>query len=375
MEQEIINQEYEWKHRKDEFEEEQNKFNFKIENLKRDYLNGKSEVINMYCKLILEKSSYPFPFQKNILLEYQSSTKILIIDYQLPNFEDIPNLKGISYSHNRNEIIEKKITDREQNKLFDDIIYRITLRSIHEIVKSDNMDLIEAISFNGWVKAINRATGIQEENCILSIQVKKNEFTKINLSNVDPKICFKNLKGIGSSILSSLIPIQPILTVFHSDKRFVDSKVIEVKQSTNLALMNWEDFEHLIRELFEKEFNNDGSEVKVTQASRDGGVDAIAFDPDPIRGGKIVIQAKRYTNTVGVAAVRDLYGTVMNEGANKGILVTTSDFGPDSYQFAKGKPITLLNGGNLLMLLEKHGTLARINIKEAKRIMNDNSNY
>jgi restriction system protein len=55
------------------------------------------------------------------------------------------------------------------------------------------------------------------------------------------------------------------------------------------------------------------------RAGGDGGVDAVVFDPDPIRGGKIVIQAKRWTNTVGVAAVRDLYGTVMNEGANKGI--------------------------------------------------------
>lgn len=76
---------------------------------------------------------------------------------------------------------------------------------------------------------------------------------------------------------------------------------------------------YLIRELLEKEFISAGGEVKVTQASSDGGVDAIAFDPDPIRGGKIVIQAKRYTNVVGVAAVRDLYGTVMNEGATKGI--------------------------------------------------------
>ena len=90
--------------------------------------------------------------------------------------------------------------------------------------------------------------------------------------------------------------------------------------SVNLAAMDWEEFEHLIRELFEQEFAVGGGEVKVTQASRDGGVDAIAFDPDPIRGGKIVIQAKRYTNTVGVAAVRDLYGTLMNEGANRGIL-------------------------------------------------------
>ena len=132
--------------------------------------------------------------------------------------------------------------------------------------------------------------------------------------------------------------------------------------------MDWEDFEHLIREIFEAEFRTNGGEVKVTQASRDGGVDAIAFDPDPIRGGKIIIQAKRYTNTVGVSSVRDLFGTVMSEGATKGILVTTSDYGPDAHAFAKGKPLTLLNGANLLYLLEKHGHKARIDIQEAKSL-------
>ena len=139
--------------------------------------------------------------------------------------------------------------------------------------------------------------------------------------------------------------------------------------STDLAAIDWEDFEHLIRELFEKEFKTGGGEVKVTQSSRDGGVDAVAFDPDPIRGGKIVIQAKRYTNTVGVSAVRDLFGTVMNEGATKGILVTTANYGSDAYKFAKGKPLTLLNGSNLLHLLGKHGYHARIDLREAKKIL------
>jgi restriction system protein len=135
--------------------------------------------------------------------------------------------------------------------------------------------------------------------------------------------------------------------------------------------MDWEDFEHLIREVFEKEFSQGGGEVKITQASRDGGVDAIAFDPDPIRGGKIVIQAKRYTNTVDVSAVRDLYGTVVNEGATKGILVTTADYGPDAYAFAKGKPLSLLSGSHLLHLLDKHGHKATIDLKAAKQILAD----
>jgi restriction system protein len=154
------------------------------------------------------------------------------------------------------------------------------------------------------------------------------------------------------------------------DGRFVSAyEVANTLEGTfNLAAMDWEDLEHLIREIFEKEFSSSGGEVKVTQASRDGGVDAIAFDPDPIRGGKIVIQAKRYTNTVGVGAVRDLYGTVLNEGATKGVLVTTSDFGPDSYAFANGKPLVLLSAANLLHMLEKHGHRARIDLQEAKKL-------
>jgi restriction system protein len=155
------------------------------------------------------------------------------------------------------------------------------------------------------------------------------------------------------------------------DHRFVDGYAVAdgLDDSVNLAAIDWKDFENLIREIFEREFNVNGGEVKITQASRDGGVDAVAFDPDPIRGGKIVIQAKRYTNVVGVSAVRDLYGTVMNEGATKGILVTTSNYGNDAYSFAQGKPITLMNGANLLYLLEKHGYKARIDIKEAKSIL------
>ena len=37
------------------------------------------------------------------------------------------------------------------------------------------------------------------------------------------------------------------------------------------------------------------------------------------------------------------------------ILVTTSQFGPDAYSFAKDKPLTLLSGSELLGLLEQHG--------------------
>jgi restriction system protein len=77
----------------------------------------------------------------------------------------------------------------------------------------------------------------------------------------------------------------------------------------------------------------------------------VAYDTRPIFGGKVVIQAKRYKNTVGVSAVRDLFGTMQNEGATKGILVATSGYGQASHEFANGKPLELIDGANLLYLL------------------------
>lgn len=59
----------------------------------------------------------------------------------------------------------------------------------------------------------------------------------------------------------------------------------------------------------------------------------------------------------------------MNEGAIKGILVTTSNFGPDAYEFVKGKPLTLISGGELLSLLMDAGYKAKIDLKEAKRML------
>ncbi len=106
--------------------------------------------------------------------------------------------------------------------------------------------------------------------------------------------------------------------------------------------------------------------VRVTQASRDKGVDAVVLDPDPLLGGKTIVQAKRYTNTVEVSAVRDLYGTILHEGANRGILITTSGFGGDAYDFAQSHPISLINGAQLLGLLEKHGYQFRIDLEEAR---------
>lgn len=343
----------------DDFQKSQNSIRDRLTSLITEYEISDQGVCN-YINFLLTHTLFGFEFSKEIKLEYNSEENCLLVDYVLPNKVDIPTAT-LTKSNKPTELPISK-----QKKLYDEIIYAIVIRSLAEIFHYDNKKYIQHICFNGKVKDRSPFTGQTEEKYILSVNVSREQIESLNLEFIDPKECFKHLKGVSASKLYEQTEIRPIITPSFNDKRIVKARDIETTQYTNLAEMDWEEFEHLVRQVFEWEFSDKGGEVNVTQSSRDGGVDAIVFDPDPIRGGKIIIQAKRYTNTVPVSAVRDLYGTIINEGANKGILITTSDYGPDSYKFAQGKPITLLNGGHLLYLMEKHGRHARIDIQEAK---------
>ncbi len=362
-----------WLLERQTFAETRSLFNSGIDDLKQEYFNRVPEALIRYWTEVLSKSEYPDSFPRDQVVSFDPESGMLVVDYELPPQRSIPNTKQVKYISNRQEFQEVPISDTEFKRLYDEVLYQICLRTLYELFRADDVNVIKNIVFNGWVQAIDKATGANTHPCIMTVQANKAEFLALNLNQIDLKACFRSLKGISGSKLIDFSPVRPVLSLNREDPRFVGSyNVVEsLNDKTNLAAMDWLDFENLIRELFEKEFSKDGGEVKITQASRDGGVDAIAFDPDPLRGGKIVIQAKRYTNTVGVAAVRDLFGTVHNEGATKGILVTTSDYGPDAYEFAKGKPLTLLTGSELLYLLGKHGYQAKIDLKEAKKLLGE----
>ena len=353
------------------FEEEQAASHSEVERLKSEVGQGNDDAVIEHTSLVLEASNYQGLFEKSYVIQYHRDNRLLKLAYDLPSIETLPSVKAIKFVKVTGELRESHITEREKRANFEFACYQICLRTIHELFEADEHRNVESILFNGFVNFVDPAKGVEQRVCLLSVLVTKAAFEAIDLARVDPKACFKSLKGVSAASLASLAAIPPVMEMDTEDRRFIEAREVGsgIDEGTNLASISWDDFEHLVREVFEKEFASRGGEVKVTQASSDGGVDAVAFDPDPITGGKIVIQAKRYTRTVGVSAVRDLYGTVMNEGASRGILVTTADYGPDAYSFANGKPLTLLNGANLLHMMQRHGQNAYINLVEARAIM------
>lgn len=96
-----------------------------------------------------------------------------------------------------------------------------------------------------------------------------------------------------------------------------------------------------------------GLRAGTTKTTGDGGIDIIAYSESPIFSGKYIVQCKDWTGSVGESVIRDLYGVVMSESANKGILITTGTITKSAQKFAEGKPLELINGQELNKLLQK----------------------
>jgi tetratricopeptide (TPR) repeat protein len=200
-------------------EQEQIEYNKIITKAEADYRALLPIGIANYCKLVLTRFNYPKSFPRELNAEYIPETRILIVDHSLPAPENLPRVKDVKFVGAQNEPDEVFFSDAELNHNYDDVLYQICLGTLYALFDADVMNVLDMIVFNGWVKSVDRSTGNDTNGCVLSVQVKKEEFQNINLARVDPKACFKALKGIGSSKLHSLTPIAPVLNISCEAKR------------------------------------------------------------------------------------------------------------------------------------------------------------
>lgn len=255
---------------------------------------------------------------------YSPQSRKLVVEYELPTIDIVPKAESYRYVKNQNQVVETQRPPSQVENLYAGAIAQLTLLSLAQIFRADIKQHIDVVDFYGVVGKIDPHTGKSIRRCLVTVQTTRDTFSGINLAQVDPATCLKHLDA--------------------------EISLVALDDRPNLMDLTSQQFESVIRNLFEKI----GLNIRQTRPSGDGGVDCVAYNTAPIVGGKVVIQAKRYKNTVGVSVVRDLYGAVRDEGASKGILVTTSGYGEAAYDFAEGKPIELFDGAQLLHLLETY---------------------
>jgi restriction system protein len=113
----------------------------------------------------------------------------------------------------------------------------------------------------------------------------------------------------------------------------------------SIRSLPWKDFELLVSEAYRRK----GYSVEERGAGGpDGGVDLVLRKDNQMT----YVQCKHWRNeSVGVSIVRELYGVMAAERANRGIVVTSGGYTPDALDFARGNPLELIDGPRLVQLI------------------------
>jgi restriction system protein len=114
------------------------------------------------------------------------------------------------------------------------------------------------------------------------------------------------------------------------------------RSMADLAALSPNEFEAITAAAFEAK----GWRVEIIgrQGQADGGLDLMLY-----KGGRrIVAQCKRYAAKVGAPTVRETMGVMMHHRAHGAYVVALSGFTRQAREWAKGKPLRLIDGQQLL---------------------------
>jgi restriction system protein len=151
-----------------------------------------------------------------------------------------------------------------------------------------------------------------------------------------------------SAALQYLVPLVFLCGALFSFLHSRRKRVIFDSQTSlhSIRALSWQEFEWLVSEAYRRKGY---SVVERGGNAPDGGVD-IELRKD---GRKTIVQCKRWNAfKVNVSMVREAYGVMVAEGAEECIFVASGRYTRDAKLFAKGKPIQLIEGQDLLELIQ-----------------------
>lgn len=209
--------------------------------------NGvKDDVISrVHC--VLSTLVLPRSVPRTWEIDFDDEERILVVDFGLPDVVHRPPFKIVQLKKGP---VKKSLSQTEKKEIIPRVHPAILLRVAHELFLNDQAEVIRLLVLNGWVEFDDPSTGVRTKAYTASLMVERDQIVNLSLGKIDPLVAFDSLHGKSAGKLIEIIPIEPTLSLNRKDPRFVDAKAVlgSLNKSTNLAAMDWQDFEHLIRE-------------------------------------------------------------------------------------------------------------------------------
>lgn len=232
------------------------------------------------------------------------------------------------------DLIEKITSDKTPES--EKVELRISFDILHALLTDETQVTPSRIEKARLARELVKARKVLEENYLTFSERKK-------LNN--------RIKMIRLLLLTDEDQQKSLITsIVDSNQRTLKNRLKE-----KLDNINPHTFERIIAKLL---IIMGYVDVETTKKSRDGGIDIVAYsDIERLHSIKTVVQVKRIKANVGTPVVDNLRGAMNACCADRGLIITTSDFTKDCRKSTENNnalKVHLINGNELVGLLIKH---------------------
>ncbi len=323
-----------WKNDKHAFELTQAKAVAAADLKLHRYKSGSAQEVVEFNTRILEQSSYPEFFEKSFDLDFNGVKRVLIINYDLPAFDDFPRIESVKYVKAKDSFTESTLSVKAANELYASFVFQVCLRTIQEVFAADAAQVINGVGLNGYVSATNPATGNVDRTCILALNTTPTALSPLNLTKVDPEECFRGLGGRSSDPLQKYRPVTPAsaeASQASSESGWIAILKQRITQANGTAVFQVQDIQKLIGSIPGARANLGDSRSLITLLAEGG----YAVEPD----ASILAQSYRPTDAIALYVPQnpaDLKTSSAYQGAAAILamcgLVAVADGRPEPYE-------------------------------------------
>jgi restriction system protein len=134
----------------------------------------------------------------------------------------IPEFESAEYLVTKKELRYRTLTTATRNKLYQQVVTQMALRTLRCVFAADRETKILEAVCNGYVDTIDTATGHDAHWCLVTVQVSRADFSRLDLARVDPVDCLAHLHAKISQTPEKYQPVQPIIEYPWDDLHYAD---------------------------------------------------------------------------------------------------------------------------------------------------------
>ena len=161
-------------------------------------------------------------------------------------------------------------------RLYASLIEQVALAALRAAFDADNHDVADTIVLNGHVHTIDKRTGQHIHPCLVTVRATRERFERAQPRARPPNRMPQGHQRVRIESPAEMVPVRPVLDFNMVDPRFVTRE--RPRDPRHAARTSWSSPQGVRVPHHQSLPRAMGLETRLTQPSRDGGVDCVAYD-------------------------------------------------------------------------------------------------